>query len=421
MPAGRQTDRIIRMKTSMKVKLPPHSLIESSEELQRFHRENQHTPWLCFDTEFIGEKRFFTTLCLIQVATPKGNYVIDPLKVEKLEPLLDLLTDDKVLKIVHAASNDYRLLYNLHGIIPKHTFDTQIASAFIGYKYPVAFNKLLDSELHINIGKGFSVADWERRPVSKKQLRYALYDVVYLYDLYQKLKTKLESKGRFEWAMEECKMLENPEYYETDPYKETLQSNLIKGLRFNERVMLLRLLLWRTEEARRRNHSKEMVLPGKYIGTIVRSAREGLDAFRQNRRLPEPLVNKYGQLFIEMYNRPATEEEKEILSRIPRDSNENPRQEIIMEMLDLLVRYKCQEAGISHHLVLPRQIFKRLRFEEGAWDPSLETGWRREFLGEEIITWLRHRHHLQIAFKEGKFELTLNSGHVNGAENSMGS
>lgn len=392
----------------MKFKLPNHQIIETEEDLQHFQELHADSRWICFDTEFIGEKRFYTTICLIQIASPHGNFLIDPLKLPHIQPLLDLLANPNVLKIAHAASNDYRLIYNHYGVVAKNTFDTQISSAFLGYKYPVAFDKLLESELKIRIGKGFTVTNWEKRPFDKKQLCYALYDVIYLHDLYEKLKQKLEAKGRYEWAMEECKTLENAEFYETDPYKETLQSDLIKGLRFNERVMLLRLLLWRTAEAQRKNYSKEMVLPGKYISIIVRAAREGIDALKQNRRLPESLIEKYGKLFVEMYGQPVTNEEKEVLSRLPKDDQEDPKHQILMEMLDLLVRYKCLEEGISHTMVLPRQVFKKMKISSDYMDPSLLHGWRCEFLGPEIISWFIHRHELNLTFSKGKFELTMN-------------
>lgn len=397
----------------MKLNIPSHQIIDTEEGIQEFYSKNENSPWLSFDTEFIGEKRFFTTICLIQISSPKGNYLIDPIKLANIQPVLDLLANEQILKIAHAAANDFRLIYNHYGVIAKNTFDTQICSAFLGYKYPIAFNKLLESELKIRIGKGFSVTDWEKRPFPKKQLRYALYDVIYLHDLYEKLKNKLESLGRFEWSMDECRSLEDPENYETDPYKETLQSNLIKGLRYNEKVMLLRLLLWRTEEARKRDHSKEMVLPGKYIGAIVRGAREGIDAFKHNRRLPDSLVEKWGQLFVDMFNQPVLPEEKEVLSRLPKDGYEDPRHEIMMEMLDLLVRYKCLDAGISHHMVLPRHALKKMKNTAGFLDPTFATGWRKEFLGEEIISWFEHRHELKIAFTEGKFELKM-QGALNG-------
>lgn len=391
----------------MKIKLSAHQLIETPEALNEFYEDNQATPWIAFDSEFIGEKRFYTTICLMQVATPKGIYLIDPIKLQGIEPLLKLLADERILKIVHAASNDYRLIYNHYGVIARNTFDTQIAAAFIGYKYPVAFNKLVENELKLQVGKGFTVTNWEHRPFPQKLLQYAIQDVIHLHSLYASLSGKLSRWGRLDWVFEECQTLEDPEFYEQDPYKETLDSNLIKGLRYRERVMLLRLLLWRTDEARRRDHSKEMVLPGKYISTIVRALQDGMEALRQNRRLPDNLVERYGKIMVDLYQQPVSEEEKDVLSRLPKDGSEEPRVELMMEMLDLLVRYKCLEAGISHQMVLPRNVLKRMKNEPGYFDPALEAGWRNSFLGKEIISWFRNRKDLAIDFTNGKFELKM--------------
>jgi ribonuclease D len=192
-----------------------------------------------------------------------------------------------------------------------------------------------------------------------------------------------------------------------DPYKEVLESNIIKSLRRREQVFLLRLMLWRAEEAQRRNHSKEMVLPGKYIGAIVRAVHSGLDALQGDRRLPDNVVGKFGKQFVEMFERPATQEEKDVLNRIPRDNSENPKQDIMMEMLDLLVRYKCLQEGVSHHLALPRGALKRMKNDRDFFDETIGTGWRREFLGEEIVRWFKYRNNLEIKFLDGKFELRM--------------
>lgn len=391
----------------MQSEIAPFTLVEDAEGLEDFYRVNRGVEWMCFDTEFIGEKRFITMICLIQVATEHGYFLIDPLKVKDLTPLLKMLTDEHILKIVHAGDNDYRLFNTHFGIIPKNTFDTQVVSAFLGYKYPVAFSKLVESELKIRVSKGYTVTDWERRPFRKKQLRYALDDVIHLYGLWKRLSGKLEKLGRTDWAFEELKKLEAPTSYEQDPYKEAINSNLIRSLKQKERVFLLRLMLWRTGVARKRNHSKEMVLPGKFISPIVRAVHSGLDALKHNRRLSEKLVGRYGPKFVELYNQPVTDEELNILSRIPPDNSDNPRQDILMEMLDLLVRYKCYEDGISHHMVLPRSVLKRMKNDKDFFDPSLADGWRKEYLGEEIVSWFKHRRNLAIKFDDGKFELKM--------------
>ncbi len=384
-----------------------YRLIEDDASLRDFTELNKGIEWMCFDTEFIGEKRFVTTICLIQIGTEHGFFLIDPLKVKNLQPVVDLLTDEKVLKIVHAGDNDYRL-FNMHyGIIPRNSFDTQLAAGFLGYKHPVGFSKLVENEFRIQLSKGYTVTDWDKRPFEKKQLDYALLDVVYLYDLWLQLEDKLRRVGRLEWAHAEFKTLENPENYEQDPYKEALESNLIKSLRWKEQLFLLRLLLWRSAEARRRDHSKEMVLPTKFISPVVRAVHSGLDALRHNRRLPDNLTGKYGEMFLKMYEQQASEEERRVLAQIPKDNSENPRQDIMMEMLDLLVKYKCLQEGISSNIVLPRGILKKMKNDKDYFDPLLETGWRKEFLGEEIVHWFKFRNNLEIEFTNGKFELKM--------------
>ncbi len=389
-----------------------YTLIEDAAGLAKFAEENKGIAWMCFDTEFIGEKRFLTLICLIQVGTPNGFYLIDPLKIKDIQPVIDILVDEKVLKIVHAGDNDYRLFNIQYGILPRNTFDTQIAASFIGYKHPVGFSKLVESELNIVVSKGYTVTDWERRPFQAKQLHYALHDVIHLYQLWVNITKLLEKSGRLSWAYEEFKQLEDPETYETDPYKEVLESNIIKSLRRREQVFLLRLMLWRTEEAERRNHSKEMVLPSKYISAIVRAVHSGLDALQNDRRLPDNLVGKFGKKFVELYEAPATEVEREVLNRIPRDNSDNPKQDILMEMLDLLVRYKCLQEGISHHIVMPRNILKKMKNDKDFFDDATFSGWRRAFLGDEIVSWFKHRRNLEIKFLDGKFELKMQEAEV---------
>ncbi len=362
---------------------------------------------MSFDTEFIGERRFTTTICLIQVATTAGCFLIDPIKVRDLGPLVRMLENPDILKIVHAGENDFRLFYAHYGVLPRNVFDTQVAASFAGYRHPISFSKLVDAEIGIHVSKGQTVTDWEKRPFDSKQLSYAVADVVYLVEIWKNLSEKLTRSGRLSWAREEFRVLEQASTYTQDPYKEVLESNMIKGIRKREQVFLLRLLLWRTEEARKRNHSKEMVLPAKYINPIVRVIHSGKDALTNNRRIPDSVVRKYSDLFHRFYQEPATAEESDILRQIPKDTVENDKEAMLMEMLDLLVRYKSLDAGISNQLVLPRGALRRMKDDMDYLDPMLEQGWRREFLGKEIVEWFRHRKNLVMVFRDGTFELKM--------------
>ena len=385
-----------------------YTLIETSAALEDFHRQNKNVSRLCFDTEFVGEKRFQTLLCLVQVISEQGTYLIDPLKVKDLGPLLDLLADPAIQKVTHAGENDYRLLHTQYGLIPQNTFDTQVAAGFLGYKYPISFARLVESELNVRLGKGYAVTDWESRPFSPQQLSYAIDDVRYLPELVERLTRKLEKQGRLHWAREEFAEMERPEYYAKDPNREALNSKLIRNLKTKEQLFLVRLLAWRTEEARRLDYSREMILPSRLISQIVRSIRSGVNALRGNRRLPDKLVQKHGARFEEMYKAPPTAEEKAILAQIPQDHGEDQEQDLVVEMLHLLVRYKCLQEQISPAIVLPRNVLKELKGEDPeSYHPSLDGGWREEFLGEGLTRWLRERHQLDIEFDHDRFELKL--------------
>ncbi|MCB0588513.1 MAG: HRDC domain-containing protein, partial [Phaeodactylibacter sp.] len=327
---------------------------------------------------------------------------IDPIRLGRLDPFLDLIADQKVTKITHAGDNDYRLLNNLFGIVPRNVFDTQIAAGFVGYKYPVSFRKLVEGELGVHLKKGYAVTDWEGRPFQEKQLRYALNDVLFLPELWQQLGKKLEEQKRPHWAEEEFKLLEKEAYYYKDPNDEALKSNLMRSLKTREKIFLLRLFAWRRKVAEQRDHSKEMVMPAKYIGHIVRSISSGREALKHNRRIPGKLAEKYGATFEELYRRPASPEEREILQRLPSEQDEDPKEQIIMEMLYQVIKYKCLEEDISINMVVPRGELKKIRADEDDALELLAGGWRQEMLGAYFLDWLSNANRMKVDLLDEK-------------------
>ena len=138
----------------MTVEPQMYEYIDEQEDLIQFYESNSAVEWMCFDTEFVGEKRFVTRLCLIQVATINGNYLIDPFSIGNLDPFIKLIVDPAITKITHAGENDYRLLFNQLNITPENIFDTQLAAGFVGYRYPISFRKLVEQELGLFLKKG---------------------------------------------------------------------------------------------------------------------------------------------------------------------------------------------------------------------------------------------------------------------------
>lgn len=383
----------------------PYTFIKTPAELTRFAESNQGIDWMGFDTEFIGEKRYYTLLCLIQVATEHGFYLIDPIAVEDIDPFLAFLEDESIVKITHAGDNDYRLLNINYGTVPKNLFDTQIAAGFIGHRYPTSFAKLVEAEVGDRLGKGYAVTDWAQRPMTPKQIKYALNDVIYLRQLYDTICEKLDENGRKDWALEECAVMTEEDYYYRDPNHEFLNSNVARSARTNERVFLLRLYEWRRATAEKKNYSKEMILQSKLISQLARGVKGGLESMKQNRRLPGRTVDRHGELFVDMYQRPATEEELKIAKSIQRLSQEDEQDDMIVELLYLIMKYRAAEADISHALVMPRNQIRRMKQDPEVRKSVLGSGWRRALLGDDFVNWIKNFESLGMRLEGSKVVL----------------
>jgi ribonuclease D len=383
-----------------------YTLIETPDALDQFYEEHKDLDWLGFDTEFVGEKRYTTRLCLIQTISDRGLYLIDPIRLqERLGPFLRLIEDARIEKITHAGDNDYRLLYNLYGILPRNVFDTQVVGGFVGYKYPTSFRKLVEGELGKRLKKGYAVADWEARPLKNKPIKYALDDVIPLPGLWRSLKKKLKECEREHWAEEELRRLELESSYYKDPHHDALNSNLMRNLNTKEKAFLLRLYAWRDQLAKKRDHSKEMVLASKYIGHIVRGIPSGANALQQNRRIPNKLAHKYGKEFEALYKKDVTPEEQEILARVPSEEDIPPKEQVLMELLYHVIKYRCLEEDISINMVVPRNLLRTIRSGEETAKEAVGDGWRKEMLGNYFIDWLATAKDMNVELADDKIVL----------------
>jgi ribonuclease D len=394
--------------SKMKDMDPTHfTLVETPESLDLFWQANKNVEWMGFDTEFMGEKRFLTSLCLIQVATRMGTFLIDPLALKNIDPVLEMIQDPSVLKITHAGENDYRLLYAHFGILPRNVFDTQIAAGFIHYKYPLAFKRLVETELRMPLKKGYTVADWEARPFKPQQLEYAVYDILPLHPLWELMQDKLQRLGRGDWVREECRALEQESYYAKDPHHEVLSNQMIRSLNKSEQLFMLRLLEWRGREAERKNYSREMVLPAKYIGYIVKGVKGGKEALLDNRRVPAKIIYDHWAKFKEFSGKEITPEEKAVLQRIQKEEAEDVQEELLIELLYLIVKHHCLANGVSVHLAFPRNALRKIQEDPVYARTLFGQGWRKSLFGEQFTLWLEKFRHLNIHLEPEQIALRL--------------
>ncbi|NJM45258.1 MAG: ribonuclease D [Alkalinema sp. RU_4_3] len=362
----------------------PHHYIETPQQLAQFAQDNQAIAWMGFDTEFINEKRFYPMLCLIQVVTEQGLYIIDPLRLDRLDPFLALIENPQILKITHAGDNDYRLLNALYGTYPKNLFDTQIATGFLTHTYPISFQNLIEKEFRITLNKSFAVTNWEARPLTSEQLSYALNDVIYLPELWERMTAQLEKLDRLPWFQEEVAKLEAEQYYASDTVKDMFRSTLHTQMNPQERIFLVRLMYWCREEAKARNITKDMVLPSKTMVPIAKGMGQGKSALHQNRMISDKLIQTHWGLWSKLFKDPMTPEEKAMLKEIPKWQEETPEQAMSTEFLYLLIRDRCFKAQIAPTIVCSKSSFR-------SKDKGLDSGWRRTLLGESLIEWIHSK------------------------------
>lgn len=378
-------------------------LLETQTDFDAFVDANQAITWLAYDTEFIMEKRYYPELCLIQVATEVGTYLIDSIKIEKLDGLMRMMENPDVLKITHAGENDYRIFYKLFGVLPKNVFDTQIADGFMNAQFPMSFKDLVWKYLKVSLQKGFKVSDWSKRPLTEKQLDYALDDVIYLYDLYKNLKIKLDERGRFDWVMQECQLLGEAEYYESDPYKDLAKSRTFSSLRKKEKLFLIRLMDWRIALAKRKNISKKMVLDTKIMYEIAKSMGVSKKALQSHRIIPNWVTTKHWDEFLELYNKEETEHENAVIKKHGSPVKSNMQRSLTMDLLIAMLKYKAMEYEVSSNLIVNRADLNDMKLKSDFFPEYFEKGWRKELLGKELISWLKSRNPLSVEIVDNEW------------------
>lgn len=381
--------------------------LEKQNDFDRIMQSISGAAWIGFDTEFVGEKTYIPVLCLLQIVTGDDIYLVDTLQVNNLDAFLQIVADPNVLKITHAGDNDYRLLYTLFGTVPSNTFDTQIAAGFVGYNYPAGFGKIVEKEIRVTLSKSHTVADWASRPLDSKAVKYAVEDVEYLPALHEKLTKKLARHQREGWAREENRKWETESFYIADPNKELLSSDLVHNIDFREKVFLMRLYKWRIQRAIELNIPKEQVLQSRHISTVLRSTKDGPNAFRSNRTLSEGVWKKNLDAWQVLWREKATDEEKDFLNSLPKPLPENPEREWTMELLYHFVKKQCIEHEISAALLFPKGDFNRLKSGSEDFDQSLLVGWRAELMGAELVEWMQKGGKIKIHWKDGFCKLTM--------------
>ncbi len=343
------------------------------------------TPYITIDTEFMRETTYWPVLCLVQLAGPDEARAIDALaEGMDLQPLFDLMADENVLKVFHAARQDMEIFHRLAGRLPVPVFDTQVAAMVCGFGDSVGYETLISKLTRESVDKSSRFTDWSLRPLSERQIDYALADVTHLRPAYEKLRRKLHGNGREGWLDEEMAVLCATETYDVDPYKTYLKVKS-RGNKPRFLAVLRELAAWREIEARRRDMVRNRILRDEQMLEIAHHTPATVAELTRTRGLGRRFAEGHqGGQVLEVVKRGLDTPEKDW----PRPE---PKPDIprgigpITDLLKVLLKMQCEAHGVAQKLLSSVADVELIAaFGEDSGVPALR-GWRRQVYGEAAL------------------------------------
>jgi ribonuclease D len=355
------------------------TIITDTERLSRFCATAAQSRYVTIDTEFIRERTYYPQLCLIQVACEKEAVIIDPLADGiDLAPLHELLNDESTLKVFHAARQDLEIFYHMLGCIPHPIFDTQVAAMVCGFGESISYDGLVQQIVGEKLDKSSRFTNWEHRPLSQKQLDYAIADVTHLRVIYEKLEAKLEKSGRTSWIEEEMAVLLDPATYAPNP------QDAWKRLKVRTRAPKFLAALqvaaaWRERMAQHMDLPRQRVLKDDTITDIAASHPKDLDTLYRLRGMNKGLNKDRLQELLDSVNA-ARELPRGDCPELPENIQLPSEAGAAIELLRVLLKRQCDREEVAQKLVANRNDLELIavgRMNESA----VAYGWRWDVFG----------------------------------------
>ena len=356
-------------------------------------------PFVTVDTEFLRETTYYPLLCVAQIASADEALVIDTLAPGlDLQPFFELMVNEHVLKVFHAARQDIEIVWHMAGRIPHPIFDTQVAAMVLGYGDSISYDQLVQRITGDSLDKSNRFTDWSRRPLSNAQLAYAISDVTHLRDVYLALAADLAQRGRSEWVGEEMEILTSPDTYRAEPENawQRLKTRVRKP---KELAVLIEIAAWREREAQTRDLPRGRVLRDDVLGDIAIQAPTSLDRLSHVRSLPKGFErSRWGQDVIDTVQRGIARDPK-TLPPLDRQKPVNANGATV-ELLKVLLRMTSEEFGVAAKIIATVDDLEQIASDDAA-DVAAMRGWRRELFGEKAL-----------ALKHGRLALSIERGRV---------
>ncbi len=372
--------------------------IDTPEALDALCTQLRRHDWLTLDTEFLREKTYRPRLCLLQVANPEVIACVDPLALPSLDPLLDVLYDANITKVLHAAHQDLEIFFDLRDAVPGPIFDTQIAATLLGQGEQVGYGGLVKELLGVELSKAHARADWCRRPLDDAQLDYAADDVRYLRDVYHKQLEQLRQLQREAWLAEDFAEMADPERYRNPPQEAWQRLKGANRLRGVQLAVLQQLAAWREEQAQRSDRPRRWIMKDEVLLDLARHMPKDEHGMQRIRGLEEGTIKRSGRALLDAINagREMPREQWPSVKKGPRLPAE---QDSLVDVMMALLRERCREQAISPGAVAGRRDLEKLIM--GRRDIPLLHGWRAAVAGDSLL-----------ALLQGELSLTVSDGRL---------
>jgi len=360
---------------------PAPPLCTSADELTRATALLVDADLLALDTEFMRTNTYAPLLCLVQIASRQQLFCVDELAEFDSQLLWQAIVNRRPLCVLHAAKQDLEVIRLSHGLMLPTLFDTQIAAGLAGHAPQIGYGKLVSSMLGIELDKAHTRADWSRRPLNEGLLRYAAEDVLYLPELYDRLKAQLEEQGRLDWAIEDSLALLDPALYETRPEDAWQRLSGLSLLPAAAQQRARRLAAWRESRAISSNRPRQWILSDRTILDIARSAPADSTALAACEEMPPAVVRRHSEALLAEIALAAEDDLAAaqgslIVQQEALDQGEYRR-------LAKLVAEIAAGLGIAPEILATRRDISALM--RGERSLRILRGWRQAIVGEPLL------------------------------------
>ncbi len=353
---------------------------------------------VAIDTEFLREKTYYATLCLLQLNADGEVAIVDPFSV-KLDSLSSVMLDQRIVKLFHAGHQDLEILFRELGCMPVNVFDTQVAAALIGQTQQVGYAPLVHALCGVKLKKTDSFTDWSARPLSDSQIQYAAEDVIYLPDMYRKMVSILTSKGRLRWLDNDFAELSNPARYLVDERDRYRKLKHVSQLSRRQMAAAREMAAWREMQAQERNVPRKWVLTDEQIVEACRREPRTIDDLFMVRGMRERLTTRDARVVIELV-RSALDASPETWPEIERSAKSEPNVDVQVDLMMAIVRMRARENDIAVPTLASHEDLRKIA--RGHFDDvDLLRGWRKDIVGDELVS-----------FMAGEITLSISNGNV---------